>query len=172
MAKTLVDQLLEEIKLKKRKARYGYVSVVPAPAHSVILDRWANKICQIKFSVPKKEQHVTLMYDTRNKVEINKNKHPLKGRLFTGTVVNVDLLGQKNDVLALILDSPGLAKRHAQLKSMGFKHSYPKYLPHITIKEKNTTRSDFISASANLLYLAENLPEIVLYRETWEEIVD
>ena len=172
MPRTAVDKLLEEVKLKKGEEKAGYVSVVPSPAHAAALHRWATRVCKIRFGVPKNEYHATLMYDTRNKVGKKKAKGASKGRLFKAEFVNVALLGKRNDVLALELHSPDLAKRHEQLKKLGFKHSYKNFLPHVTLKESKTTRSDFVSASANLSVLLDILPEMAFYRETWDETRD
>ena len=171
MAKTAIDKLLEEVKLKKGTPKSGYVSVVPSPIHAKHMENWAKNICRIKFSVPRKEMHCTLMYDVRNKVATTNTKKPLKGRLFMAEPINVALLGKKNDYLVLELHSPDLERRHEKLKSYGFRHSYKKFLPHVTIKEK-AVKSDFVSAAANLYYLLEVLPEMVFYGENWSEVED
>ena len=172
MPKSVVDKLLEEVKLKKGKPKVGYVFVTPSAAHAAILDRWASRICRIAFSTPKKEYHVTLMYDARNKVERTNARRPQKGKVFKGEPINVALYGKKEDALVLELHSPDLAKRHEQLKGMGFKHSYKKFRPHVTIKDANTTKGDFAAAAANLGVLVDMLPQMAFYWEDWRETRD
>ena len=172
MAKSAIDKLLEKTSLKQGKQRYGYVAVYPDMAQAAILDRWTRSICRINFAVPKDEYHVTLMYDKRNKVKRNAAKAPKKGRLFRAEPVNVDVFFPKDGKPALVLSlhSPELSARHAQLKAMGFRHSYQNFKPHLTLKEGGVLKSDFASASANLYNLIESMPKMHFFMETWREI--
>jgi hypothetical protein len=79
--------------------------------------------------------HVTLMYDVSNpayKVESLHDK-------FVGIITGCKLLGEKGSkwgAVTLTLESPDLIAQHNVLSNLGYKHSYPEYIPHLSIKYK------------------------------------
>lgn len=80
--------------------------------------------------------HVTVIYDESNP-EItgvfNKDKK------YKATVTGIKRLGTKGskwEAIAFELKSPELEKRHKELKDLGFKHSYPQFLCHMSLVYK------------------------------------
>lgn len=77
----------------------------------------------------KYEQHITLMYDVRNK---DFGLPEFKSGY--AKVTGFDYLGEEQDDLVLLLESDYLEIYHNQLINLGYKHSFDSLLLHTTIK--------------------------------------
>jgi hypothetical protein len=90
--------------------------------------------------------HVTVIYDTTNPaIEVQ----PLQDS-FTTKVVGCKTLGEKDSKwfsITLILETDDLVKQHEALKELGFKHSYPEFIPHVSIKYQ-PTEDDIVKIKA------------------------
>ena len=107
----------------------GYCAVYPDKASREFLVA-AVAACGVADTVSPKEYHVTLMYDVDNPTLY----HPNPRMWHPATVDGAELFGPENDTLVLHLSSEALRHRHEYLRSVGYRHSYPQYEPHMTIK--------------------------------------
>ena len=107
----------------------GYAAVFPDKATKELVANAVSQ-CGIQDAVDSKEYHVTMMYDVGNPTLY----HPNPRMWHAATVKDAALFGPENDTLVLRLVSDGLSHRHQYLRSVGYRHSYPQYEPHITIK--------------------------------------
>lgn len=83
------------------------------------------------------------MYDVANPALY----HPNPRMWHAATVKDAAMFGPDNDTLVLRLVSEGLSHRHKYLLSAGYRHSYPQYEPHLTIK-LGATEEDLIAVNA------------------------
>lgn len=110
--------------------------------------------------------HCTLMYDKTNPdidPGVNKNS-------YTAKIIGVDELG--DDSVVLLLESEEIKKRFNELIQLGFKHSFDDILLHVTIgnsKDKDVLNA-MLDHAKNILKSGYFPKEILLVRETWEEI--
>lgn len=82
-----------------------------------------------------KDFHITLMYDKSNPT-INVS---MTNKGYTTYITGVDVLGEPDSkwfAVVLKLESDELTARHDKLKKMGFKHSYPTFKMHVSLKYK------------------------------------
>lgn len=77
-----------------------------------------------------KKYHITLMYDRANPTF----DVPYINEWHNARVIGAELFGPNSDTLVLTLDSKTITRRHDYLKRLGYRHSYPDYRPHITVK--------------------------------------
>lgn len=84
-----------------------------------------------------KDLHVTMMYDRSNPVINYKSNN----KTYKAKIVGAKTLGEPDSKwysIALELESEELHKRHNELKQLGYKHSYPDFLAHVSLKYKPT----------------------------------
>ena len=113
--------------------------------------------------------HVTMMYDKSNPALDYKPND----KVYKANIVGVKTLGEPDSkwyAIALELDSEELHKRHTELKQLGYKHSYPDFLPHISLKYK-PTESD-ITILKSSIDKFRSLGYIELHNEKREKIKD
>lgn len=114
-----------------------------------------NKIMKVAGieCIPPSEMHCTLMYDESDpNIKILKNTST-----YTAKVKGVKLLG---DAIVLELDSPGIEKRHKELKNAGYKHSFPKLLVHMSINyDPKSTDKDLLE----LLIKLKGIPKVLKF---------
>ena len=146
-----------------RFQRAGYGAVYPdKPTRNIIADAVAS--CGISDTVDPKEYHVTMMYDVGNPSLY----HPNPRMWHSATVKDAALFGPDNDTLVLRLISEGLSHRHQYLLSVGYRHSYPQYEPHLTIK-LGATEEDLIAVNAAIESGAFDAA-LSFGKEAWEPI--
>ena len=146
---------------------YGYVFVKPYRSHARIIEAWARR-SGIKDAYPWHKMHLTMMYDRRNKVRIHR---PVKTR-HMAKPMSVNLQGpEEAPYLVLRLESESLRDRHGSLLRMGFKHSYPQFEPHLSFKHP-ATLMDLANARKGFAELADELPRLILARESWRATRD
>lgn len=87
---------------------------------------------------PIDDLHITLIYDSSNpKIDMELDMK----REYSATVDNIKTLGEPDSkwyAVALTLESNELLDRHNDYISAGFKHSYPKFIPHVSLKYNPT----------------------------------
>lgn len=108
--------------------------------------------------------HSTIMYDPttpydRSLYTADRSKHVARA-------VDVDIYGEHKKVLVLVLKAPSLQVKHRKLESLGFKHTYDPYSPHITIIKSNADR--YVDAVRK--YLEENPMSFTLINEVYEPL--
>lgn len=78
-----------------------------------------------------KEVHITLMYAPES---TNSSFEPMPHVNHRTEVIGVDVLGEgKWRALVLKVRCPSLVRRHNFLRMIGFKHSYPTFVPHVSL---------------------------------------
>lgn len=107
-----------------------------------LVEEYKDKILMIlsklKISDVIDDMHITLIYDRSNPIS--------KIKIDPRTVYNADIIGVKTlgepgtkwYAITLELDSPELVNRHADYIEAGFTHSYPNFIPHMSLKYKPT----------------------------------
>lgn len=113
--------------------------------------------------------HVTMMYDRSNPALDYKPND----KTYKANIVGVKTLGEPDSkwyAIALELESQELHKRHIELKQLGFKHSYPEFLAHVSLKYKPTESDITILKSSIDKFRA--LGYIELHNEKREKIKD
>ena len=112
--------------------------------------------------VDSSELHCTLMYDEGNP-NLNHKSAVLQ---YVAAIVGAQLFGPNDDTLVLELHCPDLVRRHHYLIRMGYRHSYPDYRPHITVK-LGATKQDL-----ELLrkVVKDGVPNIELSGESWSPV--
>lgn len=112
--------------LKENEMGYGYVG-------ADLQDDIKKELDSIGINDIIDDLHVTLIYDSRNEITEN-NFEPNE---YIGKIKSVEVLGEKNSkwrAITFVLESDDFVNRHEELKEMGFQHSYPNYIPHMSIK--------------------------------------
>lgn len=113
----------------------GYISTNVSKSDSDKIHKILKDL-QISDYIP--DLHVTLMYDVSNpsiKLSTPKNQE------FETKATGVKLLGKPGTkwyAIALVLESKDLQQRFNELKDKGFKHSYPDFIPHVSLKYSPT----------------------------------
>lgn len=118
-----------------RKGRNGYLALRPSPESAKYI---AEQVAAagIKNGIPADKLHVTLYYAPTGL------PHAIHGTVKPETVhvafakSSPRLLGEDPwRALVLELDAPSVAARHAEIKATtGVSHSFPDYLPHLSLK--------------------------------------
>lgn len=107
----------------------GYVSVKPTADDAGSIASQVSAL-GITGGIAPEKLHVTLMYSKAHSVNIQ----PEPDRVYQATLTGqFKLLGADSALVALI-DSPDLQKRFDELSAAGGVHSFPDYLPHISLK--------------------------------------
>ena len=111
--------------------------------------------------------HLTLMYDRSNpKIDVDTPK-----KSYVAKIKSFKTLGEPDSkwyAIALDLESPELDERHNELKKLGFTHSYPDFIAHISMKYKPT--EDDIATLKDNLELFKKIGNIHLHNETMKQI--
>lgn len=142
----------------------GYAAVYPTPETVRFVMSELEKI-GLKTDFDPKDLHVTMMYDRENPVLF----HPAAPIQIEATVNSAALFGHEENTLVLKLDSQGLIARHKYLRQMGYRHSYPEYEPHMTIKVP-ADQLDLDLLNQGLSAGAFSGVRLVFGGETWEPI--
>lgn len=139
---------------------FGYVSAELIDEDKPILENFYKKLGMEK-TIPLDRLHVTLVYDKRN-TQSNENED--LSRKYKATIKGVNQLGEpgsKWEAIVFELESKELNKRHEELKSYGFKHSYPEFIAHMSIK--------YMPKKDDLKQLKENLDKMKDQTLTFQE---
>lgn len=77
------------------------------------------------------EVHITLMYARNTQ---NNSFEPMSHTTHQTEVIGVEVLGEgKWRALVLKLRAPSLVRRHNFLRMIGLEHSYPTFVPHVSL---------------------------------------
>lgn len=114
------------------------------------------------------EYHVTLMYDASNPViDTDQPEHDIK---YDAHGLGIDQYGEKGsrwEAIVIKLDSPDLMKRHRYLLQRGYRHSYPDFKPHLSLKYMP---DDGDLAKFQEAWSSGAIPHTIrLHDEYWEE---
>lgn len=142
----------------------GYAAVHPTPETVRFVMSELERI-GLKTDFDPKDLHVTLMYDRENPILF----HPGAPIQLEATVNSGALFGDDANTLVLKLNSQGLIARHKYLRQMGYRHSYPEYEPHMTIKVP-AAPEDLELLNKGLSAGAFSGVRLVFGGETWEPI--
>lgn len=104
-----------------------YVAVLPVLSTRALLDEWIDDML-IPNRVPPQDLHVTLLY-SRQPVRITPTTNEFHADPVGFDIFQMD--GKK--VLVLLLESPGMSRRHQQFMALGATHDYSDYTPHVTL---------------------------------------
>lgn len=114
-----------------------------------------------------KDLHLTLMYDRSNpKIDVTTST-----KSYTAKINSFKTLGEPGTKwysIALDLESPELDERHNELKELGFKHSYPKFIAHVSMKYKPS--EDDIKTLSDNIGVFKRIGAIHLHNETMKQI--
>ena len=80
------------------------------------------------------EYHVTLMYDAQNPMIDKDTPENVEYRARVGELTIYGDAGSRWESIVLKLDSPDLLNRHNFLLRKGYRHSYPTFNPHLSLK--------------------------------------
>lgn len=128
--------------IKQEKAQYigdslpspGYVSVSPSMA---VAKHFASHLQSIGVAggIAPEEQHVTLFYARKgiSEAENLERRGPANFRARLTGEYKIIGDGQYRALVA-VLESPDLQQRFDQIRASGAEHSYPDYLPHLSLK--------------------------------------
>lgn len=144
----------------------GYAAVHPTP-ETVRFVMSELKRIGLETDFEPNDLHVTLMYDKENPMLF----HPAAPIQLEATVLGGALFGPEEDTLVLKLNSHGLLARHRYLLQAGYRHSYPDYMPHLTIKVP-ATADDLKTLTNGITAGAFTGVPLVFGGETWEPIRD
>ena len=139
----------------------GYVKVEP-DNHSALAVAGHLKSIGITGAVPIDDLHVTLFY-ARNGIPSGSASSAL---YFADLTAEYEIIGQAPwRALVVKLESPQLQARFDEIRATGAEHSYPSYLPHLSLKY-DPTEEDLAAIRANPLPLTS----IVLGGEEWKPV--
>lgn len=120
--------------------------------------------------IPQNELHSTIMYDVSNP-EITPSK---SNKVYKCKVVGVEQLGETNTKWAaavLLLESNEVQERFKELESLGFKHSFPTLMLHVSVSYGDATAE--VLPVLKELFESGNLPStITLCSENWSSCKD
>ena len=114
-----------------------------------------------------KDLHVTMMYDRSNpNIKVEKNH-----KQYAAKIESFKMLGEPDSkwyAIALDLESKELHDRHEELKEMGFKHSYPTFIAHVSLKYKPS--EDDVKTLKDNIDAFKEIGIIHLHNETLKKI--
>ena len=160
-----------EIKYTTIMKEAGYISLKPFFKDSIHIYEVVSRYLTEGIIKPE-DYHLTLMYDIRNpKVEFQTNHNSKVYKATIKDIVKMGNFGEKWSAIAFELDAPKISNRHQELINMGYKHSYPDFIPHLSIKYMYT-ENDFLKIQDNKNNIISSIGEILLTQETCEILKD
>lgn len=118
--------------------------------------------------VPAADMHTTLVYDKSNPVLNAQPDHSAHTVKIKG-VKRLGEPGSKWEAIVLELDAPTVVQRHMELRQLGFKHSYPAYIPHLSVCYQPKP-SDFDAVAKKIDAITEYMGKFDLVHETWKHL--
>ena len=116
----------------------GYIGMKVSNDDAVKINYILYKL-GVKNYIDKNDLHITLIYDKRNP-ELNYRPDV---KSFIGYHIDIQMMGKPDSeyyAIALILVSDQLQQKHKELKDFGFQHSYPDFVPHVSLIYKPMDR--------------------------------
>ena len=153
------------LSVSKTKTAGGYWAALPDDRSAQILRQIAASIMDLD---DLHDLHVTLAYDKNNPDVLAK---PDPDAVFRATVSGVDIYGEDDKVLVLLLDSPELAAEHARIHACGCaKFDFTPYSPHVSLKYGASQRDvDFVK---DFILKPGNPPIDLLFTSEYSEKID
>lgn len=152
------------MKLNELQKGKGYISLTLCKRDTTRIHQVLDNL-GVKDYIP--DLHLTLMYDRSNpNIQYDKNTDT-----YIASIKSCKTLGDPGSTwfsIALDLDSNDLSKRHKELLDLGFKHSYPNFIAHISLKYK-PTKNDIDTIESNIDQFID-LGDVKLEKETVKEI--
>ena len=142
----------------------GYISLTVVDADSKKISDILDDL-NIKDYV--KDLHVTMMYDRSNP---NLN-YQTNNKVYKAKIKSFKTLGEPDSKwysIALDLDSSELHDRHDELKNLGYTHSYPSFIAHVSLKYKPS--EDDIKLLKDNIEKFKQLGSIHLHNEKLKKI--
>lgn len=116
----------------------------------------------------KNDFHFTLFYDKRNiYIEPEEAERDFE---IKATALNVNVIGENNQAIAVIFESKGLRERFEYLKSIGFIHDFDNLIIHCTFKY-NPSQEYINLVLEKEDCIVRNIGEIILKKEEWKKAV-
>lgn len=121
---------------------------------SIQLDKQSSKeinsiLKTLKITDVIDDLHLTLIYDKSNPdidIDVDDSTE------YKAKIKDIKMLGEPNTkwyAIALTLSSSDLVNRHKDYIKKGFKHSYPNFIPHLSLKY-NPSEEDIKTITKNL----------------------
>lgn len=114
--------------------------------------------------------HATIMYDARDP-EVSPDAN---NKIYKAKITGVKMLGEPGSKwrsCAIVLDCPAVQERHKELIGLGFEHSYPELLLHVSLVYGQD--ADVIYPAIQTLFDEGKLPDtLTLCHETWDTCND
>lgn len=148
----------------------GYVSVKLLSELNQEFRAWFDGL-KVDNKIPFEKLHVTLMYDTSNRIYSGYKKEetpmrkawPKHGEPFAAMGEE----GSKWAATVIKLASPELDLRFRQLTAIGFRHSHEDFIPHMSLTYGG--RRNEILAHIQEYVKSNPLPSVLFFgNETWE----
>jgi len=115
------------------RARHGYGAVRIHPDDAKQIED-ALFAVGLRGMIRPEEYHVTLMYDAQNPMIDTDTPEGAEYKAKVTELTKYGDDGSRWEAIVLKLDSHDLAARHNFLVRKGFRHSYPTYNPHLSLK--------------------------------------
>jgi hypothetical protein len=152
------------MKIKDLQQGKGYISLSLSDMDTDRIHKILDEL-GIENYIP--DLHLTLMYDRSNpNISYTQNNNK-----YLATINSCKLLGEPTSkwfAIALDLHSPELSERHAELLKLGYKHSYPDFVAHISLKYQPTEQD--VNTIKNNIKKFIDLGNITLEQEKLKEI--
>lgn len=143
----------------------GYIALKVNKADATKIHEIANE-AGVTDLIPVDEMHMTLIYDKSNP----SIDHPLSNETYDSRIHAIKELGEgKWKAVVMELLCPEISARHSHLKRLGYSHSYPDFIPHVSIKYK-PEKGDLMKLKEVFNKIAEKVPSIRLGDEFRESI--
>lgn len=113
---------------RRRKVGKGTLYVHRPLTNAAELHKWAEG-AGIKNLVPPAEMHSTIVYSKADTPDMEPMKDPV---MVSGGKRSIEKLGDKGAIV-LKFESPVLQEQHKTAKTAGASHSFPGFIPHVTL---------------------------------------
>lgn len=151
--------------MAKKSTAGGYWAVLPDSRSELILRQIATCIMDVE---DLHDLHCTLAYDKTNPETLAQPDHTTQ---FHATVCGVDIYGDEDRVLVLLLNSPDLEAEHKRIHACGAaKFDFTPYSPHVSLKYgASETDVDFVR---HHILKPGNPPIDLLFSAEYREPID
>ena len=165
MTKTFLQLVKEQITGKEILDNgKGFVSIKLSKEQQ---DQFHALLKEFGIKDPVDEMHVTLAHDKRNPnvdIEID------PGAEYKAEIVDLDVMGEgKWKAIVLKLHSQEMIERHNHLRELGYHHTYPQFIPHVSLKYKPTDQ-DIEAVKDKLDVFKKHFPMLIFNDEQAEKI--
>ena len=145
----------------------GYCYIKPTTQTAMQIQQ-IMRMVGISGGISKDDLHVTISHDSDNPLKEEPKQTTTR---YWGQVVEVTTLGAEDSpwrAIVLKMNSPSISKTHDHFKSLGIKHSYEEFIPHISVKYK-PTEEDLVKLDE----ISVRVKGMILFfdsQEFWEKV--